>query len=60
MKRTLLKAVRDLLVVAIGSVLLALGERATDFGVPAELAPAVAMVSLALYRLGRKQVAGDP
>lgn len=60
MRRTAIKAGRDLLWIAVGSALLAVGQRAADFGVPAEFTPLVAAASLALYRMGRQAFQGDP
>lgn len=60
MPRTLLKALRDLLVIAAGAVLLALGEGATGYGVPIEVAPLVSAVALAAYRILRDSTQGQP
>lgn len=60
MNRTSRKAFRDLFVIAAGSVLLALGERATDFGIPAETAPLISAVALAAYRYLRDNLQGQP
>jgi hypothetical protein len=60
MNRTMLKGLRDLLVIAAGTALLALGERATDFGVPVELAPLISTVALTVYRVLRDSTQGAP
>jgi len=53
MNRTAKKAIRDVVVVAAGSLLVALGQDAVGFGVPPEAAPVVAAVALALWRVLR-------
>jgi len=58
--RSTRKAVRDFLVVAAGTVLLALAERAGDFGIPPESAPFVSAAALMLYRIIRGAAGREP
>lgn len=60
MQRTLVKGARDLAVLAVTTVLLALANRAADFGVPAELVPLVSAGALALYRIARDAAGKTP
>lgn len=58
--RSAQKAIRDFIVMAVGTLLLALAERAGDFGVPPEAIPAVSAGALLLYRMGRGALGRDP
>ena len=53
MKRSIKKGLRDLLVFTVGTSLLALAERAGDFGIPAEAVPAVGAAAMFMYRSWR-------
>lgn len=55
MRRVIFKAARDLLVIAVGSALLALAEHSMEFGVPAEAVPFVSAAALFLYRMLRER-----
>lgn len=52
-KRTLLKGVRDFLVIGITAGLLALANNQIDLGLPASIAPLVSVFALAAYRFVR-------
>lgn len=56
--RTAKKGVRDLLVIGASSILLALAEQGTDFGIPLAYTPLVSTVALALYRAIRDKAGG--
>lgn len=58
--RTVNKGARDLVVIGLGAIANALAENATGFGVPPEYAPVVAATALALYRLVRDRLQGQP
>lgn len=60
MRRSAIKALRDFAVVAVGTVLLALAERAGDFGIPAESIPMVSAAALFVYRMLRSAAGSDP
>ena len=59
-RRSAFKGARDFAVVAVSTVLLALAERAADFGVPAEMIPVVSAMALLLYRMIRGAAGKDP
>lgn len=60
MPRTLRKGVRDLVVLAASSALIALSESAADYGIPLEVAPLVSVAALAVYRMIRDKANGLP
>ena len=60
MPRTLRKGIRDLAVLAAAAVLTTLAENAGDYGIPTEAVPIVSVASLALYRLIRGVLEGEP
>ena len=53
--RTAQKGARDLVVIGVSSILLALAEQTTEFGIPVEYTPLVSALALALYRAVRDQ-----
>ena len=60
MPRTLRKGIRDLAVLGAAAILTTLAESAGDYGIPTEAVPIVSVASLALYRLIRGVLEGDP
>lgn len=60
LKRSTVKGLRDFVVVAAGILLLALVERAADFGVPDEAIPLVSAAALLAYRVLRGAAGKDP
>jgi predicted SpoU family rRNA methylase len=59
MPRTMRKGLRDLIVIAASSVLVALSESAGDYGIPVEIAPIVSVAALAAYRFVRDAAQGS-
>lgn len=53
LQRTLLKGLRDFLVVGVSAGLLALANNQIDLGLPPAIAPLVSVLALAVYRLVR-------
>tara|TARA_R110000744_G_scaffold323147_1_gene429037 strand:+ start:513 stop:689 length:177 start_codon:yes stop_codon:yes gene_type:complete len=53
MPRTLNKGLRDLIIIGLSAVLIALAENAGDFGIPVETVPIVSAAALAIYRIVR-------
>jgi hypothetical protein len=58
--RSAQKAIRDFVVVAAGTLLLALAERTADFGLPQEMIPVVSAVALLAYRMLRGMAGREP
>lgn len=48
------KALRDLLVIGLGTALMAIADAPTDFSIPIELAPIVSAAALLAYRWVRE------
>jgi len=60
MKRTMNKGLRDMFVIAIGSVLVAISDNTIEFGLPVEFTPVVSTLALVLYRIIRDRFIGAP
>jgi molybdenum cofactor biosynthesis enzyme len=60
MPRTMRKGIRDLAVLGAAAVLTALAESAGDYGIPVEAVPVVSVAALAIYRLIRGALEGEP
>lgn len=54
------KAFRDLVVIAVGAVLVALADNTVDLGIPAQYLPFVSTAALFLYRLLREKFGAPP